>query len=490
MNARVSPSVGLLGVVVVAVPLVLSVPADADLWWHVLTGRLILASGSMPEVDPWSFTFPGAPWTNHEWLSDVWIAGAWDWGGTLGLLALRGALLLTLALCMARCVTVRWPHPLAPILLVGLPLPMYASLVNLRPQAATYTFVAVVFLLLDLVRRGRRWPLAALPVVFVLWANLHAGFLFGAGLALLGLATAATGWEREPDIPLRTGLAAASGVALLVAPSLNPHGIDLLRYVVTEMGAFHPYLPEWSPPSGIMVPILVLAVAFPVVIAGLARERPRPTEWIALVAALCLSVRHQKFVILVLLASSLCTASAIGALARRFQTVWKTREVGFRHPVPVGILSLAVLLGGMPFWGPPGRIPVDSTRYPTGALAFLRNSQGAGTLWCPLGWGGYVLYHLRDRYRVAIDGRNTTVYPVDFVVEQTEALYTGEVAPVLALGPDILLIQRRGSFFEAMDHEPGWDLSYDDDTSAVFVRQGSGFEPATSAARGIHHFPG
>ena len=47
---------------------------DGDTWSHVATGKWIIAHGTVPRVDPFSLSMAGAPWTAHEWLSEVLLA--------------------------------------------------------------------------------------------------------------------------------------------------------------------------------------------------------------------------------------------------------------------------------------------------------------------------------------------------------------------------------------------------------------------------------
>ena len=47
---------------------------DGDTWSHVATGEWIIAHGSAPHADPFSHSMAGAPWTAHEWLSEVLLA--------------------------------------------------------------------------------------------------------------------------------------------------------------------------------------------------------------------------------------------------------------------------------------------------------------------------------------------------------------------------------------------------------------------------------
>src|SRR5882757_9191102 len=57
---------------------------DADLYWHIATGRKIWEGGSFPQVDEFSHTFRGHPWIASNWLGDLSFFAAYS------LLGLRG----------------------------------------------------------------------------------------------------------------------------------------------------------------------------------------------------------------------------------------------------------------------------------------------------------------------------------------------------------------------------------------------------------------
>lgn len=50
--------------------------ADPDLWGHVRFGQDMLAARGIPAADPYSYLTAGQPWINHEWLTEVVLAGA------------------------------------------------------------------------------------------------------------------------------------------------------------------------------------------------------------------------------------------------------------------------------------------------------------------------------------------------------------------------------------------------------------------------------
>jgi len=46
--------------------------AASDLWWHLASGRELWKRGPFAlSADPFSYTFGGREWMNHEWLWDV-----------------------------------------------------------------------------------------------------------------------------------------------------------------------------------------------------------------------------------------------------------------------------------------------------------------------------------------------------------------------------------------------------------------------------------
>jgi hypothetical protein len=59
--------------------------ADPDLWGLLRFGQAVLAQGHLMLGDPYSYSAPGHPWLNHEWLSEVLMAAAYNGFGIIGL---------------------------------------------------------------------------------------------------------------------------------------------------------------------------------------------------------------------------------------------------------------------------------------------------------------------------------------------------------------------------------------------------------------------
>lgn len=79
--------------------------ADADPWGHVRDGQMILSTGHLIRADAFSYSAPGRPWIDHEWLAEVLLALVYNALGVVGLKLLKllcaGAVVTLLAAALA-----------------------------------------------------------------------------------------------------------------------------------------------------------------------------------------------------------------------------------------------------------------------------------------------------------------------------------------------------------------------------------------------------
>ena len=271
--------------------------ADGDTGWHIRTGELILASGRVPQVDPFSFSRAGQPWLAWEWLSDVLFAGAYRCHGTGVVAALAGVVL-----CLAGTALFAWLLDRGAGLLLASAMALAACSASsvhylARPHVFSIFFYTLSLWTID--RDGRRqsarlWLLVPLAAV---WANMHAGFVvLPATLALLAAVRAL---ERQGSQARRYG--AAAGLCLL-ATGLNPYGwrlhLHILRYTRSPWILDH--VQEFQSPSirsESMVVFTVLLLAG-VALASRALSSGQRFEGVLVLgwgfAALC-SARHIPF---------------------------------------------------------------------------------------------------------------------------------------------------------------------------------------------------
>ncbi|MCD6416638.1 MAG: hypothetical protein J7M08_08080, partial [Planctomycetes bacterium] len=125
-----------------------------DVWWHMKAGELILRTGAVPHVDPFSFTAGGNPWVYHSWLAGVIFRMAEMAGGLGAVVALRSLLLAaSLMICWA---TAR-RRGVSPALASVLTLVVCLQL-RTRALARPYLFSFVFFAVFAMLLRGAVGP--------------------------------------------------------------------------------------------------------------------------------------------------------------------------------------------------------------------------------------------------------------------------------------------------------------------------------------------
>jgi hypothetical protein len=152
---------------------------DFDSWWHLATGRWIVAHGTIPATDVLSHTVRGHPWINLEWAYEVALYLLYAAGGPL-LLCLAAAAAFTSAVwLLLRLVRPHLGFAGGSILILAVTLVMQDRFA-VRPEMISFPLLAGVLSIIDHAgrREGRRlWLLVPLMLV---WVNVHALFVIGA----------------------------------------------------------------------------------------------------------------------------------------------------------------------------------------------------------------------------------------------------------------------------------------------------------------------
>ncbi|GAB6164785.1 hypothetical protein JCM19992_07850 [Thermostilla marina] len=189
-----------------------------DLWGHLAFGRWIVEHGRLPQADPFrSFLLPDAPFANIPWLAQVLGYVVYGLFGPMGLRAghaLLVALTTGLLIAAVRVGGGRWGTAAAAggaFVLMSLPV-----IGTIRPQLFGMVGTAATLLAVESLRRSNR-PLFWLPLLFMLWANLHGSFPIGLGV--LGAAC----WAQAVAWFVRTRVANEKS---------TPHGDTLNRTVL------------------------------------------------------------------------------------------------------------------------------------------------------------------------------------------------------------------------------------------------------------------
>jgi hypothetical protein len=465
---------------------------DPDLWWHLRTGQWIVENGSAPRTDFFSFTMPGTPWVDHEWLGEAGLYLLYRAGGPAALILSAALVIVGTFVGVYRLSELR-PH-VAVFTTIAAALAT-ALLWDVRLQIATLMFAVFCLLILRRAKQGKRRWLWVLPPLFLLWANVHAGFMLG--LVLLGtawvgdageyiLATRFAGRVPPPAFPPETPSArylidlAAAGMLSGGATLINPYGLELYRASLATFSnqTFHRFIIEWHAPDLQDPRFLPYVALWGALIAGLALSERRPTltdmlyvlgfGFMAWQAA-----RNIPF--FVITAAPLITRQvATWRFAR--STAQSTQPLARRLiALDCAVLALAGLACLLQAGTMLSRVPdVMARAYPIGAADYIARERPAGPLLNSYNFGGYLIWRLQPAYPVFIDGRAEFIYSDAFVAEYYNRMWqaTGDWQAYLdRYGIRLIVIEADGALSRQVAQSSVWQSVYADQTAVVYQRR-------------------
>jgi hypothetical protein len=450
---------------------------DPDTWWHIRVGASLLSTHQWPTTDPYSFTAHGSPWIAYEWLGDVVLATAQRAGGLQGLMLLDLVLACAILLALYGLATLRCGNSKAAFVACAVVLPLVYPFCSLRPQMLGYCFLVLTLIVLERFRQGRKGTLWLLPLLFLAWVNSHGSFVLGflamgvywaSGLVEIhwgGLVS--TRWTSEER--LRLELAA---LLSLVALTITPYGTQLCVYPL-DMAFSQPInvanIQEWQSMMfaeffGKLFLALVIGFLLAQVTLRLTWRLEELVLFLAGVVAACLHVRF--LLIFVPFAAPLLAV----IVARGLDPYQRSKDKYILN----AILMLLTIVAVIRFF--PTRSNLETLmkeRWPVGMVAYLRQHPAPAPVLNSYGFGGYLIWQMSDRMKVFVDGRADIYERTGVLADYLAMARLARPAPYLLNTYNIqsCLLDRRETLVTLLDVLPGWQKTYSDPVSVLYVRK-------------------
>jgi len=443
---------------------------DADTLWHIMTGDWMLAHRQVVAADPFSYSMPGHPWVDLEWLSEVLMAPIYGLGGWSGVDLVFGLAIGVLTWILTSELARKLP-PFSCAAAIFMALACTTQSWLARPHLIALPILALWTVQLLRAREAARAPPLWLWPVMVVWANLHGSFLFG--LALTGPFALEALLDAQPEGRLEVvrgwGL---FGAGALVASLITPHGLDGLIYPIrlVTMSTL-PDVSEWQSENFTRFTpfeMSLLATLFILLYRGVKIPIVRLITLLGLLHLTLHETRHQM---VLAVAGTLLLADPIGkALTGETPVIRLPRLSAVAR---YGILgAMAVVFAGAAAIRM--AVPASLTNGPTAPIAAFAHVPEAlrrQPVLNEYGFGGYLIFNHVPTF---IDGRQD-MYGDAFVdgfvkakanAPRLEALLARYHVRWTILGADDPAVQ-------LMDQFPGWKRLYADKWAVVHVKTGA-----------------
>jgi hypothetical protein len=476
---------------------------DSDTGWHIRTGEWILQTGQVPRSDLFSHSLPGAPWFAWEWLADLLMALAHGASGLAGVV--MGAFLVLLLAYALLYETMRRRGG-DPLLATGMVvLVALSSIVHwlARPHLFSILLLVVWLGMIESYRRSRsRWIYGA-PLLILLWANLHGGFVITFPLlSIYCVGEWVEQWlaqkrDRRQLLPY-LGVGIASGVAVLGTPygrGLYGHLWQYLqdKQLLRSIQEFQS--PDFHTLDGKLVELLLLLGG---VAAFLALRRGRVVELGLYLIWAHLTLQSQRHVTLaaVTLAPIIveegtwALREGVGAWLKRGSwpverggrllsaaIEWYRGILSIERQLTGGAVLMLVLGGGLVLTGSAWAERLFSPRFsperfPVEAVEVLSRSDLPDKGYAHDEDGGYLIYRLYPRYRVFVDGRSD-FYRQGTVLDDMQkvrGVHPDWATKLDWYGIQWLLLRRDEPLSQVAQLSGRWRLYHEDRVAQILVR--------------------
>jgi len=459
---------------------------DGDTGYHIRTGQIILDTLSVPRLDPYSYLTPALPWTAHEWLSEVIMAGV---HGVLGLTGVVLLFVLLIAVTYAYLYkSLRAQHGNLWLLLFVILLVMSSSTLHwlARPHIFSLLFLVIFYDLLDRFQYENKNYLYLLPLIMLLWVNLHGGFIIG--LILLGvyfLGNLIYWFQTQPgkreNYFERCKIIGLVGLSCLLVSLINPYGFHLLLFPFKLVGDhFIMSVINEFMPTNLQIPRpynLYLLLTFAILM--LSRHRVNFIELILIILFVYMSLYSVRYItFFAIIAAPIILKRMDGFfretenkivrfLNRRSDSIAATdaQTRGCFWPISAFVIVLVLAFAGTV------NLSFNPKEKPVKAVEFLQKEHITGNMFNNDEFGDYLIYASFPKYKVFIDGRGD-MYGANLLKDYICIKNLGA-----GWGKRMIKYQIKWVFFSAdsilsryLQERPDWHLIYADKVAHIYVR--------------------
>ena len=447
--------------------------SDPDIWWHLHNTDYLVQHHSLPRADMYSFTVPGHPWINHEWLAELPYYFGWRVLGLSGINGVMFAILTLIFLGVLYLCYRETGHYKASI--VAACFAVFLGSVSFGPRTILFGYADLVLLLIVLQRFRQKGdaPLWLIPPLFCLWVNTHGSWLLGMVIfsAVIGAGLFQGEWgfiAAEPWTPSQRNRLLMSWSASLAALFVNPFGARLVFYPLDlafrqKLNIEH--VAEWvSVNFHDLRGKIVLVLLMVLLVSALLRARRWTLAELGMVLfALYSGLTYTRFLFLLGIVIA-------PVLAKTFDFVPRYRRE-MDTPVVNAIVMILIIAGMAHYWPREDRLQaLVSEQYPAEAVSYLQAHPPSGRVLNFYLWGGYLNW--RDpSVKIFLDSRVDIFEYAGVLKDYLDLLGLNDPALLLDKYKIRYVLFPRGEpLTYVLQHDPKWKVLYSDKLSILLER--------------------
>lgn len=463
---------------------------NQDLGRYFKVSEIIFETGGVPNTNLFSYTNTDFGFINTHWLGGVVFYALSLVIGLKGLIVFKTLLiLLSFFIVFYLALKISYYKKIDKknfwlVFLVSLPIiGILMERTDVRPEIFSFLFISVFIYILYDYREGSK-ALWILPVLQLLWVNIHIYFFLGPLIFLFFFVDKI--FQQKTRKELRKLLIIGCLLALVVF--INPNGIAGVFYPITAMGDYGYTIVENQTPFFLMafnyhkgIVTLFFLVSFFLLVSFLLNYKKLRIFELLLVGFFCFFGMYaiRNFPVLALVALPVLSRNLsehwfrFMYFLKKFFVFKKTLYFEFC------LLSMSVFCISILIYANADQVNLHTGAKAQKAVDFLIENNIKGKMFNNFDVGGYLIYRLYPETKVFVDNR-PEAYPVSFFRDiykpmQEDKLLWEKYSEEYAF--DFIFFEHTDmtpwaiSFFNMIVGDEKWEKVYYDNSEAIFVKK-------------------
>lgn len=469
--------------VVFAFLLALSPIISLDFWWHISVGKLLWENTVFPKIDVFSHTAGTQVWDNREWFFDIVLYTVVKHFGLPGVTLFKALVIALFALLIFTILKYFTQESLLSALLAVLILLASRLIYTERPWIFTLLFSALFILILTHFRDRKSRLIWSLPVIMVVWVNIHPGSVVGLAI-IFGFLLDEVFYSRSS---FKKAFLSSKGFLILLsvfltsllATLINPSAFKRFTAPFELMFGSKEYISviqETRRPTLEAQPYFFILFVLVIFLWILHIKRTKPSHVFFLVTFGFLALSWKRNIPLFATVSTLLLATSLQSFLnheklnlRRFLSEHRRK---INRIVVLGLILGCLLVAKSRYFG----IGHPLHYFPEETLQYMKKNRLKGNLFNIYDWGGYIMWRAYPQYKVFIDGRGPDVYSMDIwkdyrAVERGDNNYHQilekyKVEIILISTAEVMI-----NLIRKLDEDPRWSLVFSNLATRLYLKK-------------------
>lgn len=433
---------------------------DMDYWARLLQGNAFWQLGHILKTDPFSYTQTHL-WLDHEWGSSVIFSLIHNTFGFSGILFFRSLIVFLIFIFLYKTIKLQKETINKPLLFLLFIFAMQAMPTllqsGLRCHFFTFLFFTIYIYILESVRKTYNYKLLfSLPLIMLVWANVHGGCV--AGLGILGIYLLGEYLNKKEIKPYLYCLIVTSLMLFI-----NPYGFDYVKFIFMASTMSRPFVTEWISPF--QHPVWNFLWEFKIfyfasillTLYSFKKSNRDYTKFLVLLVCAFVSYKYIKntpfFIIvsLIYLYSDIC-----------FSKLEKIKFIIILAIILIFGLNIKSFFTERTFY---------LSQQPVKVVEFIDLNNLRGNILSPFDMGSYIAYKLYPNNLIYMDGRYEEVY-FDKEKKLIDKFYNSEQDYDLILKqeikPDYIIVPTDAIVNDLMINNEQYKLIYKDENETLY----------------------